>query len=554
MLTLLRISGFALIDEVEIPMGPGLTVITGETGAGKSILVEALGLLRGGRASTDVIRAGRDEAQVEGVFELPRAWDVRVRLEADGRDVEEGLLVRRVVHRAGRGRIHLGGSLATAVELGATIGTLVDITSQHDQQSLMDADSQLAILDGFADNGAALAQTKEAYESLAASEAELATFDADVRTRAEREDLLRFQLAELDEAKLSPGEDEALRAERERIRGAERFFGACTRGEEVLYSAEGAVAGKLAAVMRDLAPLAALDPKLATVIEALQGAQAAAEDVARELGRYASTIRFEPERLTEVEERLFLIGRLCRKHGGTLAAVIERRDLLASELAVLGSFEQGLTDKRAAVEAARKHAEIAAVTLSERRRKAARSLGKRIDETLRDLGMPDAHVTVALEDREALGPKGRDRARFIFAPNPGEEARPLARIASGGELSRVMLAVKRALAKADQALIYVFDEIDTGVGGGTAEVIGRKLKSIAADRQVFTVTHMPQIAAFADHHIRVTKDTTRGRTTVRIAPLSESERASEIARMLGGTRPSREAAAHADEILRRARP
>lgn len=552
MLTLLRISGFALIDEVELPMGPGLTVITGETGAGKSILVDALGLLRGGRGSTELIRTGRDEAQVEAVFELA-AGDLRAVLEEDGRSVEEGLVVRRLIARNGRGRIHLGGSLATAADLAGSVGKLVDITSQHDQQSLMDPDSQLAILDAFAGNRETLVEARVAWDALATAEGELATFDADTRTRAEREDLLRFQLTELEEAKLAPGEDDALRSERERVKGAEKFLAACTRGEETLYSGEDAVAGRMAAVARDLSALAQLDPTLAPMVERLRDAQAVVEDVASDLGRYAGGVRFDPERLNEIEERLFLIGRLVRKHGGTVAAVIERREAMARELAALGSFEEGLEGRRATVAAARARMTALADTLAERRRKAARSLARKIDETLSELGLPSARIPIELEDRGELGPRGRDRVRILFAPNPGVEPRPLARIASGGELSRVMLAVKQALAKADLGSTYVFDEVDSGVGGGTAEVIGRKLKAIAANRQVLAVTHLPQIAAFADHHVMVTKESTKTRTTVRIDVLDDDERQAEIARMLAGKPPSREAVAHAAEMMRRAR-
>jgi DNA repair protein RecN (Recombination protein N) len=553
MLSLLRVSGFALIDEVELPLGPGLTVITGETGAGKSILVEALGLLRGGRGSTDLIRTGREDAQVEAVLELPADWDIRRRLDADGREVGEGLVVRRVIARSGRGRIHLGGSLATATDLAASVGKLVDITSQHDQQSLMDPDSQLAILDAFASNGPALEDSRQAWQTLAAATADLTAFDADARSRAEREDLLRFQLTELEEAALRPGEDDLLRTERERVKGAEKFLAACTRGEASLYSAEDAAVGRVVAVARELAPLAQLDPALAPLVDRLREAQAVIEDVAGDLGRYAGGVRFEPERLGEIEERLFLVGRLVRKHGGSVATAIERRDEIAQQLGALGSFEEGVEARRSAVATARERMTAVGEALSERRRKAARTLGRRIDETLHELGLPAARLSIELERREEAGPKGHDRVRFLFAPNPGEEPRPIQRIASGGELSRVMLAVKQALAKADQALTYVFDEVDTGVGGGTAEVIGRKLKAIAADRQVLAVTHLPQIAAFADQHVKVVKEATRTRTTVRIEVLDATARTAEIARMLAGDRPSRQATAHADEMLRLAR-
>jgi DNA repair protein RecN (Recombination protein N) len=551
-LTLLRISGFALIDELELPFGPGLTVVTGETGAGKSILVDALGLLRGARAGADVIRTGRDDARVEAILELPPGSSVRARLIADGREVEEGLVVRRVIARGGRGRAHLGGSLATAADLGATVAGLIDIASQHDQQSLTDPESQLAILDAFAENQRLRDEMAAAYAARTEAAAGLASFSADARARAEREDLLRFQLGELEAARPAPGEDEALAVERERLRGAERFLAATTGGEETLYAGDGAVAERVAAVARELAPLGALDPALGPLVERLGEAQALIEDVARDLGRYARGIRSDPARLGEIEERLFLLQRLCRKHGGTVADLAARREALAAELADLGSFEEGLAARQAAASAADARATTAAAALSASRQQAAGTLERKVGAGLRELGFASARLPVAIEARE-LGPNGADRVRLLFAPNPGEEARPLAKIASGGELSRVMLAVKQALARTDEVLTYVFDEVDAGIGGGTAEVIGRKLKRLAADRQVIVITHLPQVAAFADAHVRVTKTAARGKTRVEITTLEEAERPGEIARMLAGAAPSAQASAHAEEMLRNAR-
>ncbi len=348
------------------------------------------------------------------------------------------------------------------------------------------------------------------------------------------------------------GEDEALAAERERLKGAERFFAATARGEETLYAGDGAVAERVAGVVRELGPLAALDPALGPLVERLGDAQAAIEDVARDLGRYARGIRSDPARLAEIEERLFLLQRLCRKHGGTVAALVAKQAALAAELAELGSFDEGLAARQTAAAAANGRATAAAAALSASRRQAAGSLEQKVSGGLRELGFASARLPVALEARE-LGPNGADRVRLLFAPNPGEEARPLAKIASGGELSRVMLAVKQALARTDEVLTYVFDEVDAGIGGGTAEVVGRKLKRLAAERQVIVITHLPQVAAFADAHVRVTKTATRGKTRVEIARLDDADRPAEIARMLAGAAPSAQAAAHAEEMLRNAR-
>jgi len=555
-ITLLRISGFALIDEGELPLGPGLTVLTGETGAGKSIVVDALALLRGGRASVDAIRTGRDEARVEAVIELPADSPVRTRLAEEGRDGDgaDELIVRRVISRSGRGRVHVGGALATASDLAGTVGRLVDIASQHDQQTLTDPEQQLAILDEFASNRTQRDEMADAFAALQQARAELERFDADARTRAEREDLLRYQLAEIESANLSePNEDERLKAERERLRGAEKFQTAVARGEEVLYAGEDAVGGRIAGVARELAPLAALDPTLAPFVERLREALAQVEDVARDLSRYGDSIRSDPGRLAEVEERLFLMSRLSRKHGGSLADVIARGAAMRHDLAEIGSFEDGLQARREAVAAAEARAGAAAEALSASRRRAASGLEKRVNAVLGDLALGTAKLPVSLEARDELSAAGAERVRFLFAPNPGEPPRPLAKIASGGELSRVMLAMKQALAKSDHVLTYVFDEVDAGVGGATAEAIGRKLKALAAERQVLVITHLPQIAVFAEAHWRVAKTVDGDRTVVSIDRLTEKQRVAEITRMLSGASASKQATAHADEMLRRAR-
>jgi len=555
MLSFLRISGLALIDELELPLGPGFTVITGETGAGKSILVDALSLLRGGRARTELVRSGSNEAQVEAVFSLP-VDDPRLEaLAAQGRQVEDGLLVRRILPKSGKGRVYLGGALATAGELSEVVGSLVDITSQHDQQSLMDPESQMAILDRYADNAEVLEEMRGLYATLSNAEAEIASFEADARTRAEREDFLRFQVRELEDANLVSGEDEALRAERERVKGAEKFLAASARGEQVLYSAEVAAVGLIGSVVRELEALSRLDPELGVSAERLSEAQSIVEDVARDLGRYASSVRVDPQRLEQIEERLYLIGRLTRKHGGSLENAIQSRDQLTRALTELGAYEDSLAERRQALGVAREQAAALAQELAVRRRQSARSLGKSIDTTLQELGLTGARVIVEVEDRgnEGLGPSGRDRVAFQFAPNAGEPPRALAKIASGGELSRVMLAVKQALSRADQTATYVFDEVDSGVGGAVAEVIGLKIRSIAARRQVFAVTHLAQIAAFADRHLKVEKHVYEGRTVAEVRVLNESEREDEMARMLGGLEPTPEAAEHARQMLRKAR-
>ncbi|MEP6653526.1 MAG: DNA repair protein RecN, partial [Myxococcales bacterium] len=496
----------------------------------------------------------RDEARVEAAIELPARGTVRERLAQDGRDMEGELIVRRTVPRSGRGRVHLGGALATAGDLASSVGGLIDIASQHDQQTLTEPENQLAILDDFAANGPLRTEMAAAHAAVVAAREELDRFDADARTRVEREDLLRYQLSEIDAAGLTDAEEEThLKAERERLRGAEKFQAAVARGEEVLYAGESAVTGQIASITRELAGLAGLDPSLAPLVDRLREAQAQVEDVARDLAHYGQNIRSDPQRLGEVEERLFLLGRLARKHGGSLGDAIARAAQMRRELSEIGSFEEGLTVRRNTLSAAEQRAQETAAALSTSRRAAAKGLEKRVNQVLADLALGAARLPVLIEPREAVGPHGGDRVRFLFAPNPGEPPRPLAKIASGGELSRVMLAMKQALAKSDQVSTYIFDEVDAGVGGAVAETIGRKLKMISVDRQVIAITHLAQIAVFADVHLRVSKSVQGDRTTVAIERLDGRQRSAEIARMLSGATPTKQATAHADDMLRRAR-
>ena len=461
--------------------------------------------------------------------------------------------MRRTIARGGRGRAHLGGSLATAADLAALVGPLVDIASQHDQQSLTDPESQLAILDAFAENAALRGEMAAAYAARAAAAAALAAFSADARARAEREDLLRFQLGELDAARPVPGEEQTLAAERERLRGAERFLAATAGGEETLYAADGAVSERIAAVLRELEPLAALDPALAPLVERLRergGDRRGRRARSRSLRARRALGPGAPGGDRRAAVPAVAAAPQARRHGRRSRRPARGAGRRAGRGRLLRRGAGRAPGRGRRGGRARRRGGGRAVRVAQAARR--RSLERKVDATLRELGFASARLPIALEARE-LGATGADRVRFLFAPNPGEEPRPLAKIASGGELSRVMLAVKQALARTDEVLTYVFDEVDAGIGGGAAEVIGRKLKRLAADRQVIVITHLAQVAAFADAHVRVTKSVSRGKTRVAIEPLADGERAGEIARMLAGAAPSPQAAAHADEMLRAAR-
>ncbi|MDW8282199.1 MAG: DNA repair protein RecN [Myxococcales bacterium] len=580
MLTYLRITNFAILDDVEIALSPGMTVLTGETGAGKSLIVDAVALLRGGRASADLIRTGADEARVEALFRPApgslaerRLRERLVRVGIDPPPDEEGLLVRRVVGRGGRGRVYLGGQLGTVSTLAEVCGDLIDIAGQHEHQTLMDASRHLEILDCCGVDAAHLARMEQSFGQLQQAIGALRAVSLDEQQRAEREEFLRFQLNELEAAALVPGEDVALRQERERLRAAERLQRAARRAEETIYSAEGAVVERLGAVARELGELSALDPRLGELAAQVCQAQAELEDAAHRLRRHADAMTADPARLQEVEDRLHLLSRLLRKHGPDLDAVLRKQAVMRQELEALGAHAERRAQAEAAVARARLEAQQAAEALSRARLEVARRLQEEVTEVLRGLAMPGARLEARLEPRppregdevhllftpaaggppRRLGPAGWDRCELLLAANPGEEARPLQRIASGGELSRIMLALKRVLGAGDGVATYVFDEIDAGIGGTTADRVGRQIRMLSRSKQVLCITHLAQIAALADEHLLVEKVAEGGRTRTLLRRLKQAERREELARMLGGARVTPRTRAHADELLREAK-
>jgi DNA repair protein RecN (Recombination protein N) len=572
MLTHLRIIDFALLDDVELELGPGFNVLTGETGAGKSLLVEAVALLRGGRASADVVRTGADEARVEAVFEPPHGPAAEALAERLARagiaEAEEGLIVRRVIGKSGRGRVFINNTLATAAALAEVAGVLIELAGQHEHQTLTDPARHLDILDGFGELGALRREVAAAYARLEAADQALAAASLDERARAEREDFLRFQVGELDEARLDPPSDDDLGGLRERLRGAARLEEAARRGEELLYARENAVVEELAQLARDLGEVGRVDPALGRIGKQVEEARVLLDDAAHELRRYADGLDGDPARLEEIEDRLHLIQRLCKKHGARSAAeLVERRRLLAEELGTLSSHDEHRARLAAELAQARGEAQARAQALGEARRRVACTLAERVEAALVELAMPGARLAVQVVpaaahkgdegalifDGRRLGPTGWDRVEILLSANPGEEPRPLARVASGGELSRIMLALKRILSCADQVATYVFDEVDTGIGGAVADVVGQKIRAVAEEKQVVCITHLAQIAAYADVHFRVEKGTEGGRVRTVVRRLAAAERREEMARMLGGARITAKARAHADEMIRAAR-
>ena len=579
MLTYLRISNFAILDEVELTFGSGMTVLTGETGAGKSLVLDAVALLRGGRASAEMIRTGADEARIEAVFaplpgssaeEALRERMLKLGLEtAQLRD--EGLVVRRVVGRSGRSRIHIAGQISTVAVLSELCGSLIDISGQHEHQSLLEVSQHLRLLDRSGVPTELLAKMATAFDALVQSSAALQAASQDERARTDREEFLRFQLQELEAAAPQPGEDEALRAEQKRQRSVEKLLTAARRGETCLYSAEGSVLDQLGMLLRDWHEAAALDPELQTLSAQVLEAQALLDDVAHRVRRYADGLAADPQRLQEVEDRLHLLGRLLRKHGPDLATLLRKQAEMQEELEALSQHEERRAQALQAVDKARAEAQKVAKQLTQARQKVALRLAEQAGEALGELAMSGARLLPKVEGRAAgkgddpallfsvdgevrrLSREGWDRCELLLSANPGEELRPLHRIASGGELSRVMLALRRILGQADQVATCVFDEVDAGIGGATADRVGRQIRALAQNKQVLCITHLAQIAAYGDDHFRVEKQVEEGRTATRVRPLDATERREEIARMLGGARVTAKSRAHADELLKEAR-
>jgi DNA repair protein RecN (Recombination protein N) len=550
MLRTLRVRNYAVIEDVDLALGPGLNVLTGETGAGKSILVDALALLLGERAHTDVIRTGADRARVEGVFDLGTRPDLVRLCEERGLEVADGLLVlTREVSAEGRSRAWISGSPVTATVMGEVGRALVDLHGQHEHQTLLRPDEQRGILDAYAgasELAAELRRLHEAWAAVRARRAELEEFRARVRERAE---LLRHQVEEIEGARVRPGEDRELEELERRWSHAEEWAALVGGLYEAWYEGDDAVVARLGALRRRADALVRIDASCADVRDALESALQVLQEAGRRLAELREGADYDPARLEDVRRRLDLLYRLKSKYGPELADVLETARRARAELDAMD--EAALEWEECAERAASLERERAerARALSEARAGAAGALAREVTRLLPELGMPDGRFEVALLPLSEVGPDGAESVEFRVTLNPGFEPRPLARVASGGELSRVMLALKTVLARLDRIPTLVFDEIDAGIGGVVGARVGAMLKAVSAHHQVLVITHLPQIAARADHHVRVTKTTEAGRARALVDVVAGGERVRELARMLGGDPESEVSLEHARAML-----
>jgi len=561
MLVELHVTNFALIDHLDLSFGAGLNILTGETGAGKSIIIDALGLALGERAGHDLVRTGAGKATVEAVFDLTNAPDeTRQRLadaglngEDESEDGDTLFVTRELAKNGGKSSCRINGRLMPVAVLKEIAEGLVDVHGQHEHQSLLAADRHVDILDNWGGKDALALRQQVADLSGEANrlKREREKLRTDARERARMLDLYRFQQEEISSASLKSGEEDELTADRTRLANSEKLSAAATDAYATLSGAERGSGGALDALNAALAAVehaAGLDENLAPLIETLQNAVVYAEDAARGLRVYQETVEFNPERLEEIETRLDLIRTLKRKYGETVGEIIAYGADLTAKLDDLENSEA--REEELTREIANSESKLAAAAgkLTTLRKKAAVKFAAGITRELTDLGMSATKFEVAIEP-QAVSSKGADKIEFLLSPNPGEPLRPLAKIASGGEMSRIMLAMKSVLAKSGAIPTMIFDEIDVGVGGRTAQTIGDKLEALAKDAQILCITHLPQIASRAATHFYIEKQVFDGRTTVSVAPLDSEGRIDEIARMLGGSRHSEAVVQHAREML-----
>lgn len=532
MLRFLSIQHLAVIDSVQVEFEPGLNVLTGETGAGKSMLVEAVGLLMGGRASADLIRTGETHAHVQAEF--------------------DGVIVRRDINSQGRSRAFANDTLVTAASLAEITSPLVELHGQHEHQILLDPQSHLMLLDEFAGLAPARQLVGEAFRHWKRLQAEFDAFQMDEREKAARLDLLKFQLGELDKASVRAGEDDELETTKRVLSSADRLQRLCAEAYAALYDTDDAALARLGTVWKRVAELADVDPAFQAHLSARDPIKSQLEDLARMLRSYGENIDASPARLQEVEDRLALLQRLKRKYGPGLESVITTRASLAAQLEALENADERRAGLEVETSAARSEFVARARALSRTRREAAQRFGTRVQALLAELAMGRTQFELRFEAESSESDwteSGVDAAECFLSANVGEDLRPLARIASGGELSRVMLAIRTLAAAGAPGKTLVFDEIDAGIGGRVADVVGKRLRTLGDTFQVLCITHLPQIAAAGHAHFRISKSVENGRTQTRVVRLNESDRVEEVARMIGGAAATDAVRAAARELL-----
>lgn len=564
----IAIKNFAIIDDLRIRFDKGLTILSGETGAGKSIIINAVNLLLGSRASATLIRTGEKSAEVEAVFLVGQNTQPASRLKHHGYEPDEQIVVKRIISSTNHNRIYINGSLATMQVLADITGNLASISGQHAHQQLLNEDIHLLLLDAFAGLSGLREKVASSFNKLLPmlhQRRQLLELQAD---HARRRELLEFQRDEIEKARVAEGEDEKLERERKRLKNARELYALVYESVETLYDANGSIIEQFAAIRGNLEKALNIDDTLGKQLNTISEMEAGAADLAGELRGFLSGLELDETSLEQVEERLDTLTRLKKKYGSTLADVISRLETIKQELAGLENLSEQIDDLEKKISKKRDELSRVAVKLSGKRQKAGVSFARSMEKELSELKMEGTKFDVVFShtpagentnpylvaDGKVITESGIDKISFHMAPNVGEEPKPLASIASGGELSRVVLAIKALLAGKESVETLIFDEVDAGIGGETAEVVGRKLAALSRFHQTICITHLPQIAKFGDHHYRIEKHVESGRTTTKITRLDEENRVLEIARMTGGKKITEKTLAHAREMLENVKP
>ena len=557
MLIELRIKNFAIIDELNLSFSKGFNILTGETGAGKSIILNAVHLLLGDKATEEWIRSSEEEANVEALFDISGISEIREKIKEkaphlQGTGEEDSLLIRRVISRSGRGKVFINGNLATLGVLSEVGEGLLSVYGQHEHQSLQRVETHIDILDEFGELLGLREEFQKQYLEFVSLSEEVEKIRAEKEKRAKERDLMAFQSREIEASGIQIGEEESLKEDRSILTHAKKLMDFAHLSEETLYSEEGSAIEKVQTIFNQCREMAAIDPFLSQPLKALESIVIQLEETALALRDYSKRVEINPVRLDEIEERLEEIDRLKRKYGATIEEVLSFKLKIDEALKSFTSDEERLSQLEDRLEPLRQAVNDLARKLSGERKKVALELKKSVEKELNSLGMKKTVFEIRV-DPSAISLKGVDRVEFLISPNVGEEVKPLAKIASGGELSRIMLATKKILAKVGGRQVLIFDEVDSGIGGAMAEVVGKKLKELSRHHQVICVTHLPQIACFADQHHSVRKEVKSGRTITSVDRLDKESIVDEIARMLGGVKVTEKTKAHAREMIENVR-
>ncbi|MFO7665692.1 MAG: DNA repair protein RecN [Desulfobacterales bacterium] len=563
MLRELSIKNFAIIDDLHICFSDGLTILSGETGAGKSIIINAVNLLLGSRATATLVRTGAETAELEALFEIAPKSRVAGLMEEYGHDASEGLIIRRIISRSDRHRIYINGKLSTIQILESVTENLASISGQHVHQGLLRDEQHLLILDQFGGLMPLRNEAGKLFNEIVPLVKKLKELNSAKERQAEQIDFLSYQKKEITEASVMPGEDTDLERLRTRLKNTEFLYEAVGKSIEELYSAQGSIVERLGVVRKNLAKAGQIDSELSSKAEAVSVTAYNIEDITNELRTYLLKIETDEKKLEAVEARLDLLNKLKRKYGGSIEAIFNKLESVENELSGIQNLSETIAGIKKQLCSLHEKLILVAKELSSKRKERAKQLALKVEKELATLKMSRTEFEVFMQtvpapvdadpflvvDGNAAGETGIDRAEFLIAPNVGEALKPLSAIASGGELSRVVLSLKALLAGSGSVETIVFDEVDAGIGGGVAEVVGRKMASLSRHHQIICITHLPQIARFGDHHFRISKHVSGGRTKTVIVPLAENERIEEIARMLGGEEITRATIAHAREML-----